>query len=100
MDKLNMRGNSPTARWFAIGLSLAMITTGLFCLTEATASPAAPSSNGDIDLARHLEGAFENVADKTSPSVVVITTKHKSGGATGPQEGDDENNGQQFNGTP
>jgi serine protease Do len=99
MNKSNARSNFPTARWFTIGLSLIMATCS-FCLTRATAAPVAPGSNGDIDLARHLEGAFESVADKTSPSVVVITTKHKSGEATGPQEGDDENNGQQFNGTP
>src|SRR5580704_11064720 len=100
MNKSHMRNNFPTARWFTIGLSLVMIAAGSFCLTNATASSTAPGSNGDIDLARHLEGAFESVADKTSPSVVVITTKHKSGEATGSQDGDDENNGQQFNGTP
>jgi len=99
MNKSNTRSNFPAARWFTIGLSLVM-ATGSFCLAEATAATVAPGSNGDIELARRLEGAFERVADQTSPSVVVITTKHKSGGATGPQDGDDENNGQQFNGTP
>ncbi len=69
------------------------------CFAETAATPAA---NGDLDLARHLEGAFENVADKTSPSVVVITTKHKAAAESESQGGEDGENGQgqQFEGSP
>ena len=68
------------------------------CLAGGAATPA---SNGDIDLARHLEGAFERVADQTSPSVVVITTKHKAAEPES-QGGEDGENGQgqQFEGSP
>jgi len=62
-----------------------------------------PASNGDIDLARHLESAFENVADKTSPSVVVITTKHKAAEpeSQGGEDGENgQGQGQQFEGSP
>jgi Do/DeqQ family serine protease len=97
MDKLNWHSSSPTTRWFAIGLSLLLTAPCSLCLAEATASPA---SNGDIDLARHLESAFEKVADQASPSVVVITTKRKVSVAADSQDGDDENNGRQFEGTP
>jgi Do/DeqQ family serine protease len=66
-------------------------------LAEATTAPA---SNDDLELARRLEGAFEKVADQTSPSVVVITTKHKIAAISDSQDGDGEDNGQQFEGTP
>ena len=97
MNKLNLRGSSPTTRWFAIGLSLLLAAPGSLCLAEATASTA---YNGDIDLARHLESAFEKVADQTSPSVVVITTKRKVSAAAESQDGEDEDNGREFEGTP
>jgi Do/DeqQ family serine protease len=97
MDKLNRHSSSPTTQWFAIGLSLLLTAPCSLCLAEATV-PAA--NNGDIDLARHLESAFEKVADQTSPSVVVITTKRKVGLAADSLDGDDENNGRQFEGTP
>ena len=97
MNKLNLRGSSPTTRWFVIGLSLLLTAPCSLCLAEATASTA---SNGDIDLARHLESAFEKVADQASPSVVVISTKRKVGVAADSQDGDDEDNSRRFEGTP
>jgi serine protease Do len=97
MDKLSLRSGSPAARWFTIGLSLFLTASCSLCLAEATTVPA---SNGDLELARRLEGAFENVADKTSPSVVVITTKRKIAAVSDSQDGDGEDNGQQFEGTP
>jgi serine protease Do len=97
MDKLIFRSNSPVARWLAIGFSLVLAASYSACRAEAATTPAA---NSDVDLARHLEGAFEKVADETSPSVVVITTKHKPAANSESQDGDEEDNGQQFNGTP
>src|ERR1043166_1451612 len=97
MDKLSLRGSSPAARWFTIGLSLLLTASCSWCLAEATTAPA---SNGDLELARRLEGAFEKVADQTSPSVVVITTKHKIAEVSDSQDGEGEDNGQQFEGTP
>jgi Do/DeqQ family serine protease len=87
------------ARWFAIGfcvVAAAAVSSSSF----AAATPASSSFNSDLDLARHLEGAFERVADQTSPSVVVITTKHKEISTSDSSGGDDGENGQQFKGTP
>jgi Do/DeqQ family serine protease len=96
MNKLNLRSNSPAIRWVTIGLSVLVAAAPVgFAKSEA---PAA--SNGDIELARHLESAFEKVADQASPSVVVITTKRKIGGVTDQQDGEDGDNSQQFEGTP
>ena len=83
-------------RLLATGLSLLVAT----CSVAWAETPATPAANGDIDLARHLEGAFEKVAEQTSPSVVVITTKHKPAGASDTQDGEQEDNGQQFDGSP
>jgi serine protease Do len=96
MDTLNVRSDFRVTRWLTIGFSVLLTTSCSFCLAEAT--PAA--SNGDLDIARHLEGAFEKVADQTSPSVVVITTKHKIAGIPDSKDGEQEDNGQQFDGTP
>ena len=87
------------ARWFAIGCCV-VAAASLSSLIFAEATPVS-SSSGDLDIARHLEGAFEQVADQTSPSVVVITTKHKIAGVPDSNDGDDnDDNGQQFDGTP
>jgi Do/DeqQ family serine protease len=99
MHQQHLQSSSPTTRWFAIGLSLIVAASGSLCLAKDTTSS---SSTSDIDLARHLENAFEKVAEQTSPSVVVITTKRKVGEAMDLQDGEDEDNGdgQQFKGTP
>jgi Do/DeqQ family serine protease len=97
MNKLASRFNSQTTRWFSVGLALLLTAAGP-ALYAATA-PAA-TSNSDLDLARHLENAFEKVADQTSPSVVVITSHRKAGGAEESAEGEDGDNSQQFQGTP
>lgn len=98
MDKHTFRSRFPVARWVTIGFSLILAASLPACLAEGAATPA---SNGDIDLARHLEGAFERVAEQTSPSVVVITTKHKAAEPES-QGGEDGENGQgqQFEGSP
>jgi len=97
MDEHTFFTSFRAARWLTIGFSVLLATSCSFCLAEAT--PAA--SNGDLDVARHLEGAFERVADQTSPSVVVITTKHKVTGVPDSKDGEDnDDNGQQFDGTP
>jgi serine protease Do len=57
------------------------------------------ASNNDLNLARRLESAFEKVAEQASPSVVVITTKRTIGGNLNSSDGDDDNS-QQFEGTP
>lgn len=54
--------------------------------------------NGDLELARRLEAAFEKVAEHASESVVVITTSRKAGGKTG--EDSDEAGPNPFEGTP
>ncbi len=99
MDQKYSRSSSPAARWLTIGFSLILAASMPACFAESAATPA---SNGDIDLARHLESAFERVADQTSPSVVVITTKHKAPAESESQGGDDQENGQgqQFQGSP
>jgi Do/DeqQ family serine protease len=89
--------HSRMSRWLTLGLAvvLAAASPSLF----AAATPAA-TSNGDLDLARHLQNAFENVADQTSPSVVVITSHRKGSDAVESPDGEDGDNGQQFKGTP
>jgi serine protease Do len=99
MDKQHFRDNFRAARWLTIGLCV-VVAASVSSLSFAGATPASSSSNGDLDLARHLEGAFERVADQTSPSVVVITTKHKESSTSESLGGDDGENGQQFKGTP
>jgi len=98
MDKHTFRSSSPVARWLTIGFSLILAASMPACFAESAATTA---SNGDIELARHLEGAFERVAEQTSPSVVVITTKHKAAEPES-QGGEDQENGQgqQFEGSP
>ncbi len=98
MDKHTFRSRFPVARWLTIGFSLILAASLPASFAEGATTPA---SNGDIDLARHLEGAFERVAEQTSPSVVVITTKHKAAEPES-QGGEDEENGpgQQFQGSP
>jgi Do/DeqQ family serine protease len=81
----------------AIGFSLILAASMPACFAESTTKAA---SNSDLELARHLEGAFERVAEQTSPSVVVITTKHKASAQSESQGGDDGENGQQFEGSP
>jgi Do/DeqQ family serine protease len=97
MDIKNLRSSSPSARWLIIGFSLILAASMPACFAETSATPA---SNGDLDLARHLEGAFERVAEQTSPSVVVITTKHKAPTESESQGGEEGENGQQFEGSP
>ena len=97
MDKQYLRGGFQTARWLTIGFSLILAAATPACFAESAATPA---SNGDIDLARRLEGAFERVAEQASPSVVVITTKHKAPTVSESQGGEDQENGQQFEGSP
>jgi Do/DeqQ family serine protease len=89
--------NSPTNRGFAIGLALILTVAGPALYAATT--PAAASSS-DLDLARHLQNAFENVADQTSPSVVVITSHRKANEAPESSDGEDGDNSQQFKGTP
>jgi Do/DeqQ family serine protease len=88
--------SSQTNRWFTIGLAVFLMAA----CPALYAAAAAPTSNSDIDLARHLENAFERVADQTSPSVVVIRSESKIGGIAESTEGDEGDNGQQFQGTP
>src|SRR5208282_1254924 len=99
MDKHTFRSRSPVARWLTVGFSLILAASMPACFAESTATPA---SNADVDLARHLESAFERVAEQASPSVVVITTKHKTPTEIESQGGEDGENGQgqQFEGSP
>jgi serine protease Do len=97
MDNSNLRVSPPAARWFTIGFSVFLASASSLCLAAA---PAPAAADGDLELARRLEGAFEKVADQTSPSVVVITTKHKVAGAPETQDGEQEDNTEQFQGTP
>jgi serine protease Do len=89
--------NSQTTRWFAIGLALVLTVAGPALYAATT---PATTSNSDLDLARHLENAFEKVADQTSPSVVVITSERKASDAAEAPEGEEGENSQQFQGTP
>ena len=98
MNKLASHSNSQTARWFTIGLALFLTAAGP--ALHAATTPAA-ASNSDLDLARHLQNAFENVADQSSLSVVVImTSQTNSNDAAEAPEGDEGDNRQQFQGTP
>jgi Do/DeqQ family serine protease len=60
------------------------------------AKETALPGNGDLDLARRLESAFEKVAEHASESVVVITAARKA--RVSNDEGDESPN--QFDGTP
>lgn len=51
------------------------ILAATFCLILASAASASPN----LDLARQLNQAFAEVAEKISPSVVVLTITHKAG---------------------
>jgi serine protease Do len=83
------------------------ISFALWLGTPARAKESAVPADGDLDLARRLEGAFEKVADQVSESVVVITSMRKV--VAGPDASNDDNNGggendggggRQFRGTP
>src|ERR1017187_344317 len=89
--------NSHMTRWVTVGLAV-FLTAASPALFAAT-TPAS-TANSDIDLARHLENAFERVADQASASVVVITSHSSIGGAVESTEGDDGDNNQQFEGMP
>jgi Do/DeqQ family serine protease len=80
-------------------LTIVVATLGAPGSLPAFAKESAAPANGDLDLARRLESAFEKVADQASPSVVVITTKRTIGGTSDSQDGDNDNS-QQFEGTP
>ena len=98
MDKLISRFGLRTARWFAIGLVLFLAA---FCPVRVSAAARpAQAPNGDIELARRLESAFEKVAEQASPAVVVIKTVRKMGVAVESQDDNGDDNGQQFEGTP
>jgi Do/DeqQ family serine protease len=99
MDKQHLPDSFCLARWVAIGFCV-VAASSVSSLSLAAATPASSSSNSDLDLARHLEGAFERVADQTSPSVVVITIKHKEVSTSDTSGGDDGENEHQFKGTP
>lgn len=79
------------------------VITLIITLVTAMALPSwaaktSPPTDGDVDVARRLENAFEKVADRTSESVVVITSTKKMGSkasASGEEDGND-----QFEGTP
>lgn len=85
------------ASHLAILVTMAIATLGIPGSLPAFAKEPAALANSDLDLARHLESAFEKVADQASPSVVVITTKRTISGVSDSQDGD---NSQQFEGTP
>ncbi len=96
MNKSASHFASQTTRSITIGLALFL--TAACPSLYAGATPAA--SNSDLDLAKHLQNAFENVADQTSPSVVVITCQRKVSDAVEAPDSDDGDNSQQFQGTP
>jgi serine protease Do len=98
MDSLVSRVGHQTARWCAIGLVSSLAAFFPLRLSAAAARPQA--SNGDLELARRLESAFEKVAEQASPSVVVIKTVRKMGLAAGSQDDNGDDNNQQFEGTP
>jgi Do/DeqQ family serine protease len=83
----------------AILVTIVVVALGAPGPAPVFAKESATSANGDLDLARRLESAFEKVADQASPSVVVITTRRTIGGVSNSQDGDNDN-GQQFEGTP
>jgi Do/DeqQ family serine protease len=86
-----------SARGFTLGLTLFAVAS---CPALFAATTPAPTATGDLDLARHLQNAFENVADLTSPSVVVITSLRKVSETPEAPDGEEGDNGQQFQGTP
>ena len=99
MNTITSHFKAQTTRWFTIGLSVFLLAVAYPALSRAATS--APVTGSDIDLARHLENAFEKVADQTSPSVVVITSQRKVGGASESLDGEDGgDNSQQYQGTP
>jgi len=91
----------------AVAACVAAISFAVWPGTPARAAETASLADGELDLARRLEGAFEKVADQVSESVVVITSMHKvvagSDASDDGNNGDGENDGgggRQFRGTP
>src|SRR5882757_407969 len=74
------------------------LLVALLAASLTWAKDTAPSSNGDLELARRLENAFVKVAAHASESVVVITATHKFEA----RADSDEEGGipEQFRGTP
>jgi len=87
-----------------MAICVSVVACALSLGLPAQAAEAAPRTDGDLDIARRLENAFEKVADQASESVVVITSVQKAK----PDASDDEDNsdngndndGRQFRGTP
>ena len=86
------------ASWLATFLATTIAAISSTATAASTNKATAPA-DGDLDLARRLESTFEKVADQASPSVVVITTRRTIGGGSDSQDGEEENS-QQFDGTP
>src|SRR5712672_2438911 len=75
-----------------------ILLSAIVVVIPTWAKDTAPSSNGDLELARRLENAFVSVASHASESVVVITATHKfDARADGDEEGGIP---EQFKGTP
>ena len=85
-------------------MCVSVVACALLVGPPAQAAGIAPHADGDLDIARRLESAFEKVADQASESVVIITSvqKEKPDATDDEADSDDENgnDGRQFRGTP
>jgi serine protease Do len=70
----------------------------LTSVAPVVAKQLPPLADGEVDLARKLESAFERVAENASASVVVITCTKKSSSQVATADADDGS--EQFEGTP
>src|ERR1051325_4669392 len=82
-----------------------MKTRKLASLVLAAAAAAASNNSSAVaspeqDLARQLNKAFIEAAEKVTPSVVVISVIEKAGGATNPDWFDEESDSPSRKGSP
>src|SRR5579859_2766821 len=72
-----------------LGLShvISLGLAGAFCLGPAIPRAVAATPSTNLDVARQLDSAFAEVAEKLSPTVVVINVEQA---ATSPEDGDED----------
>lgn len=68
----------PAGRWLVFNAAMTRLTA-LLLLAPVALSAAESGPSPALDLARQLNGAFVEVAEKVSPAVVVVKVAHKPG---------------------
>jgi Do/DeqQ family serine protease len=76
---------------------IVIVLFGAMAAPRTWAKDDAATTDGNLDIARKLESAFEKVADQASESVVIITVTQKVNGQADVNDGDEDNGGDQNN---